>query len=136
MAIRSSSPPPPYDGRSEEEESTEGGRHGHTPKDSVDSTGVKAGKALGKGLLTLVAIPFALTGVAVVAAGGVIWGAAKVVEGVGKGLAAGSEAAARAAMGSVEAPESRESGEARTSETASERKKKGVRRKGKGKSEK
>ncbi|KAI0326900.1 hypothetical protein GY45DRAFT_1328364 [Cubamyces sp. BRFM 1775] len=99
MAIRSRSPPPPYDPQSE-------GAEGEITEDAPtkDSTGVKAGKALGIGLLALVAVPVALAGAAVVAAGGVVWGAAKVVEGVGKGLAAGPEAAARAFGQSTEVP--------------------------------
>ncbi|KAH9890089.1 hypothetical protein C8Q73DRAFT_667760 [Cubamyces lactineus] len=80
---------------------------------STDSAGVKAGKALGIGLLTIVGIPFALAGVGVIAAGGLVWGAGKVVEGVGKGVAALPEAVTRAAVGSSEvpAPEGEESGE-------------------------
>ncbi|KAH9949831.1 hypothetical protein B0H21DRAFT_69545 [Amylocystis lapponica] len=44
---------------------------------------------LAKGLLILLATPFALVGAALFAAGGIVYGTAKVLEGVGKGLAAG-----------------------------------------------
>ena len=62
--------------------------------DPQDNPGVKAAKAFGIGLACLVGIP---VGAALLTAGGVVYGAGKVLEEVGRGLAAGPEAAFKAA---------------------------------------
>ena len=67
---------------------------GTPPTDPQDNPGVKAAKAFGIGLACLVGIPM---GAALLTAGGVVYGAGKVLEGVGRGLAAGPEAAFKAA---------------------------------------
>ncbi|KAI0366651.1 hypothetical protein BV20DRAFT_971578 [Pilatotrama ljubarskyi] len=67
-----------------------------TPAEARDSQGKKAAKAIGKGLLGIVAAPLAVAGVGVLAVGGVLWGAGQIVKGVGTALAAGPEAAAGA----------------------------------------
>ncbi|KAI8978862.1 hypothetical protein BD414DRAFT_120731 [Trametes punicea] len=99
--------PPPYDGH----DSRRDGDGGQASDDSDSASspdtsareshevgaGVGAAKAVGTGLLAIVATPFALAAVGLVGAGALIWGAGKVVEGVGRGLAAGPQAAARAA---------------------------------------
>ncbi|KAM5538141.1 hypothetical protein V8D89_008195, partial [Ganoderma adspersum] len=63
------------------------------PTDPQDGKGVKAAKAFGIGLACLVGIP---VGAALFTAGGVVYGAGKLLEGVGRGLAVGPEAVANA----------------------------------------
>ena len=64
------------------------------PTNPQDNPGVKAAKTFGIGLACLVGIP---VGAALLTEGGVVYGAGKVLEGVGRGLAAGPEAAFKAA---------------------------------------
>ncbi|KAI0632534.1 hypothetical protein C8Q77DRAFT_1074463 [Trametes polyzona] len=59
-----------------------------------DGRAKRAAKAFGTGLFAIVAVPVAVAGVGVVGAGTAVWGAAKVLEGIGRGLAAGPEAVA------------------------------------------
>ncbi|KAL1950807.1 hypothetical protein VTO73DRAFT_5931 [Trametes versicolor] len=108
MAPPPSSPPPRYkrtgsDGGGESDVHVD-----ETPNEAEDNgakapvedgPGLKAAKAFGMGLGAIVAVPFAVAGVGVLAVGATVWGAAKVLQGVGGGLAAGPEAAARAAAG-------------------------------------
>ncbi|KAI0669150.1 hypothetical protein C8Q78DRAFT_1080450 [Trametes maxima] len=67
-----------------------------------EGAGKKAAKAIGMGLAGIVGAPLVLAGVGVVAACAVLWGAGKVVEGIGRGFVAGPEAAAKAAMRTME----------------------------------
>ncbi|KAM5541779.1 hypothetical protein V8D89_004508 [Ganoderma adspersum] len=59
-----------------------------------DSAGLQVAKTVGMGLACLVGVP---VGAALFTVGGVFYGAGKVLEGVGRGLAAGPEAAFKAA---------------------------------------
>ena len=84
------------DGGSDSEPDTdnEGAAEPATAPDPPESAGLKAAKAFGMGLACVVGIPVAA---ALVTVGGVVYGAGKVLEGVGRGLAAGPEAAFNAA---------------------------------------
>ncbi|KAI1789428.1 hypothetical protein LXA43DRAFT_579507 [Ganoderma leucocontextum] len=82
------------DGASDSGSDVDDGEVPSEPATTPDSRGVKAAKAFGMGLLCIVGIPVAA---AVVTVGGVVYGAGKVLEGVGKGLASGPEAAFNAA---------------------------------------
>ena len=63
------------------------------PPNPQESAGLKAAKNVGIGLACLVGIP---VGAALLTAGGVLYGAGKILEGVGRGLAVGPEAVANA----------------------------------------
>lgn len=103
------SPPPPRYRRTEPGSAGESDGHSSSTSNDAENGGaeasardgpaLKAAKAFGMGLGAIVATPFAVAGVGVLAAGAAVWGAAKVLQGVGGLIAAGPEAAARAAAG-------------------------------------
>lgn len=103
------SPPPPRYRRTEPGSAGESDGHSSSTSNDAgnggaeasarDGPALEAAKAFGMGLGAIVATPFAVAGVGVLAAGAAVWGAAKVLQGVGGLLAAGPEAAARAAAG-------------------------------------
>ncbi|KAI0647677.1 hypothetical protein C8Q79DRAFT_1008091 [Trametes meyenii] len=93
MAVQD--PPPPYDSTKEDEP--------NSPQPDATSPPATAphadnpALAVAKGLGAVVAVPLVVAGVGVVAVGATIWGAAKILEGVGRGLAAGPQVVAEAA---------------------------------------
>lgn len=104
-------PPPPPPRYRRTESGSDGESDGHADNASNDAgnggaeasakdgPALKAAKAFGMGLGAIVATPFAVAGVGVLAAGAAVWGAAKVLQGVGGLIAAGPEAVVRAAAG-------------------------------------
>ncbi|KAI0669152.1 hypothetical protein C8Q78DRAFT_992803 [Trametes maxima] len=105
-------PPPPYDLAKDGEPEPQPGRNDVPPATSphTDNPALTVAKGLG----TIVAVPLVVAGVGVAAVGATIWGAAKVLEGVARGLTAGPEAVAKAVAAKWCAdapPQTRDSGE-------------------------